>query len=118
MLNKTQQKTLEAKVGPLELLPANFKQELILAFLRALAKEKKQKELEQKYSTYAGTPDTPDRKMERYRRDKAAHYGLLPGIVCSCFREDTAATPCSYVPDEVVGWKRDYYAEHGIWWKI
>lgn len=118
MLNKTEQKQFEAKVGPLELIPKHLQQELLQAFKLALLQDKKQKALEQKYSTYAGQDDTPDRKMERYRRDKAAHYGLLPGIVCSCFNKETAATPCAYVPDKVVGWSRDYYAEHGIWWKI
>ena len=118
MLNKTQQKTLEAKVGPLKLLPASLKQELVKAFLQALKVERKQKQIEQLYSSCAGTEDTPDRKMKRYRQEKAIHNGLLHGIVCSCFREDTAAVPCAYVPDEIIGPLRDYYAEHGIWWKL
>jgi len=118
MLNKTEQKQLEAKVGSLDLLPPHLQQELITAFYKVLQVEKAKKRIEQKYSTYAGTPDTPDRKMERYRRDKAAHYGLLPGIVCSCFRDDTAATPCSYVPEKTVGPMRQHYAKHGVWWKI
>ena len=118
MLNKTQQKTLEAKIGPLELLPAQLKQELVTAFLLALKIKKKQEQVEAKYSTCDGTADTPDRKMKRYRQEKAIHNGLVHGIVCSCFREDTAAVPCAYVPDEVVGPNRAYYAEHGIWWKL
>jgi len=118
MLNKTQQKQLERDIGPLASLPSDIRQGLEKAFLIALAIRKKQEEVEAKYSTYAGTEDTPDRKMKRYRKEKAAHYGLLPGIVCSCFREDTSATPCSYVPDKVVGWSRSYYAQHGVWWKL
>ena len=118
MLNKTEQKQLEAKVGSLDLLPPHLQQELITAFYKVLQVEKEKKRIEQKYSTYAGTPDTPDRKSERYRTHKAIHYGLLPGVVCSCFRDDTAATPCAYVPDKTVGPLRQYYAKHGVWWKI
>jgi len=43
---------------------------------------------------------------------------LLPGVVCSCFRDDTASVPCAYVPDKTVGPMRQHYAEHGVWWKI
>tara|TARA_Y100001938_G_C7809869_1_gene291373 strand:+ start:28 stop:384 length:357 start_codon:yes stop_codon:yes gene_type:complete len=118
MLNKTQQKQLEAKVGSLDLVPAHLKQALIEAFLKALQIEKEKQRIEQKYSTYAGTPDTPDRKLERYRMHKAMHYGLLPGVVCSCFRDDTAATPCAYVPDKTVGPLESYYKKHSIWWKV
>jgi hypothetical protein len=118
MLNKTQQKTLERQVGSLDLIPESMKQILIEAFLKSLEIERKQKLLEQRYSTCAGTEDTPDRKMKRYRQEKAIHNGLVHGIVCSCFREDTAAVPCAYVPDKIVGPLRGYYAEHGIWWKV
>ena len=103
MLSKTQQIKLEQRVGPLELLPDGLQHELASAFLKSLEIERKQKMYKALYSTYAGTKDTPDRKMARYSREKPAHYGLLPGIVCSCYNKESAATPCSYVPDIRVG---------------
>ena len=118
MLNKTEQKQFEAKVGSLDLLPPHLQQELIIAFYKVLQVEKEKKRIEQKYSTYAGTPDTPDRKMKRYRMAKQIPSGLLPRVVCSCFRDDTAATPCAYVPDKIIGPLESYYRKHGIWWKV
>ena len=141
MLNKTEQKQLEAKVGSLDLLPPHLQQELIIAFYKTLQVEKEKKRIEKKYaypitgkkakgrfgtvlqSNECRKQDKkhyqhPSPKMKRYQGDKAAHYGLLPGIVCSCFRDDTAAVPCPYVPDKTVGPLRQYYAKHGVWWKI
>ena len=45
MLNKTEQKQFEAKVGPLELIPKHLQQELLQAFKLALLQDKKQKAL-------------------------------------------------------------------------
>tara|TARA_R110000824_G_scaffold100422_1_gene238800 strand:+ start:213 stop:611 length:399 start_codon:yes stop_codon:yes gene_type:complete len=131
MLNAAQQNKLEQKVGPLELLPPALVEELIRAFLKSLEIERKQKSIDKKYA-YPITGATskgrygailqgnelrqqdkkhyqhPSPKMARYSSDKAAHYGLLPGIVCSCYRVETAAIPCPYVPDIVVGPLGDY----------
>ena len=118
MLNKTQQKQLERDIGPLDTLSPEIRQGLEQAFLIALAIKKKQEQVEARYSTCAGTKDTPDRKMERYRWEKAIHDGLVHGVVCSCYNAKTAANPCAFVPDKIVGPLERYYAQHGIWWKL
>ena len=43
MLNKTQQKQLEAKTGPLDLIPPPLRDELVKAFLKVLQIEKEKK---------------------------------------------------------------------------
>jgi len=131
MLNKAQQIKLEQKVGPLELLPNALVEQLVTAFLKSLEIQRKQKSIDKKYA-YPITGATskgrygailqvnehrqqdkkhyqhPSPKIARYNRAKQAHYGLLPGVVCSCYRLDTAAIPCPYVPDTVVGPLGDY----------
>tara|TARA_R110000765_G_scaffold152232_1_gene255000 strand:- start:164 stop:622 length:459 start_codon:yes stop_codon:yes gene_type:complete len=93
----------EQKMGKLEDLNPALKQMLFDAFVIALKKEElekikeeREKRIAKKYATCAGQPDTPDRKMKRYRQDRAVHNGLVKSIVCSCYNADSAAVPCPY----------------------
>ena len=107
-------KKFEAEFGPLEGFKADVQSALFGAFVSALRQKEQEVIVEAKYKTYAGTKDTPDRKMKRYRYARHIHNGLVPYVVCTCFREDTNAVACPYVPDIIT---RGLVTELPHWWR-
>ena len=135
-MTKKAKSEIEASVGcALNLLPSTVVDKLYAAYQRAVAKMKREQAIEKKYAyPISGNRakgrfgailqenklreqdkkhyQHPTPKIERYRQARHIHDGLVPSIVCSCFRTDTASIPCEIKPDSVVGPLKDYWSKY------
>ena len=120
-MTKKAKNEIEASVGcALNLLPSTIVDKLYAAYERAVAKMKREQAIEKKYAYPISGNRAQDQKhyqhpvpkIQRYRQARHIHEGLVHSIVCSCFKTDTAAIPCPFKPDVVVGPLADYWNKY------